>query len=112
MEVNYEEMKIIKNITENKSEEFKFTIQNYKDNLVNSVNFFYQIEILGADENINVKLFNCNNNEYVNLNDYKTAYYELGLEKKEIKYVVYLDLQNSLIKKSKKIGIKINTKFK
>ena len=112
MIVNNDEKIVIDNLENVDTKSFNFSIKNFDDKNINSIELFYQIEITGLNENINYQLWNLTDDEVLELDNYKSEYFILGFEKREVKYSLIVDFLNSNIEDDTNINIKINTKFK
>ncbi len=106
-----DEKKIVEYSDNINSEIYRFSIKNYKENKINSITMYYQFEILGLDENIKYQVWDISKNKNVEIKDGKSSFFCLGIDKKENKYCIIVDLLNSKINKNLNIDLKINTKF-
>lgn len=80
--------------------EYAFKIKNYNDTKINEVDFLYNIEIIGNDNNFPVeyKLINTDTNEIVNLVNNKSENFKIGtLVKEEDSYKVVVNWKDKSI---------------
>lgn len=105
-EIESDEKIQINNIEQNIIE-YCFTIKNYDQNEINKVKMFYIIKIENTfdNEKIQISLLDENNNA-INLNDYKTEKIKIHMEKYLKKYKLIMNLNEE-----KNLNGKINIKI-
>jgi len=107
-----EEKKIITNLENLDSEEFYFTVQNWNENSVSSMSYYYEIQIDFGDDDINFQVWDLNKNERINFTNNKSDMLYMDLKKTEIKYKLVVDVLNSNITKTTNINLNIVMVYK
>lgn len=110
--VESDEKTIINDLENIDSKMYNFKIKNYDDIFVNTIQLYYQLEVVGVSENISYELWDTSQHERITLVDGKSEYFKLGFKKKEVNYRLIIDFFNSEINENSNINIKINTRLK
>ena len=107
-----DEKKIVTSIDGSYSEEFYFSVKNWDENYISSMDYYYEIKINFEESDINYQVWNLDKNEMLDFNNNKSKLLYMDLTKQEVKYKLVVDLLNSTIPKSTSINLNIAIVYK
>ena len=107
-----DEKKIVTSIDGSYSQEFYFSVKNWDENYISSMDYYYEIKINFEESDINYQVWNLDKNEMLDFNNNKSKLLYMDLTKKEVKYKLVVDLLNSTIPKSTSINLNIAIVYK